>query len=312
MQTSPTLRSAIALGLLTLFGEHAYAADANVERIQAFTQKYCLECHNNTTAHGELNLERVAAAAQITGDFRRWTKVVELIRNGAMPPEDAKNLPPLEERNAVIAAVESVLLEEAKKHTGDPGVVLPRRLSNTEFDLSVRDLTGVDIRPTRDFPADPAGGEGFDNTGEALTMSSSLLKKYLAAAEHVADHLVLMTDGLEFAPFPVSSYNERKKLTEQAVINFYRQHDVKLSDYLGAAWRYRHRGDADRDVSIEAWASRAGLSGKYLALVWQTLEDASASSAFLKRIGEQWKQLPAPLANERPAELAALERQINV
>src|SRR5204862_4534278 len=105
------------------------------------------------------------------------------------------------------AARQGILLEEAKRHAGDPGVILPRRLSNTEYDLSIRDLTGIAMRPTRDFPVDPAAGEGFDNTGEALGMSPSLLKKYLAAAQLVSDHMVLKTSGVTFAPFPVTCYS---------------------------------------------------------------------------------------------------------
>ena len=59
--------------------------------------------------------------------------------------------------------------------------MLARRLSNAEFDYTIGDLTGVDIRPTREFPVDPANEAGFDNSGESLAMSPALLKKYLAA-----------------------------------------------------------------------------------------------------------------------------------
>ena len=83
-----------------------------------------------------------------------------------------------------------------------PGPVLARRLSNAEYDYTIRDLTGVDIRPTREFPVDPANEAGFDNSGESLAMSPALLKKYLAAARLVADHLVLKPDGFAFAPHP--------------------------------------------------------------------------------------------------------------
>src|SRR4029078_708620 len=89
---------------------------------------------------------------------------------------------------------------EAKKLTGDPGVVLPRRLTNAEYNYTIRDLTGVDIRPADSFPIDPASGEGFSNTGEALVMSPNLFKKYYAAAQQVASHALLTTTGLPFAP----------------------------------------------------------------------------------------------------------------
>ena len=60
-------------------------------------------------------------------------------------------------------------------------MVLARRLTNEEYNYSIRDLTGQDIRPTREFPVDPSNTAGFDNSGESLVMSSALLDKYLKA-----------------------------------------------------------------------------------------------------------------------------------
>jgi hypothetical protein len=262
-------------------------ADVFQEKIEPFAKKYCHTCHNKKQAKGELDLTRYARDSDVTSDFRRWNSVIEFVRKGVMPPA-GKLQPTLEERDAVVGAVEAILLVEAKKHAGDPGVVLPRRLSNTEYELSIRDLTGVPIRATKEFPVDPAGGEGFNNTGEVLTITPSLLNKYLGAAQLVSDHMVLKPSGITFAPFPVTSYAERTKLTEQAIIDFYRQHDVRISDYLEAAWRYRHRGEGERGVGLEAWAARRKLSGKYLALVSKTLDEAKTGAGYLKQLGAMW------------------------
>lgn len=318
-----------ATAVILIFAASSLADDSYQQQVQPFIQEHCVRCHGATKPKGELDLSRVSESRQVTADFRRWENVIEFIRNGEMPPEDEPQ-PEIGERKMVVEALQGILLEEAKRHAGDPGVVLPRRLSNTEYDLSIRDLTGVDIRPTRDFPADPAAGEGFDNTGEALGLSPNLLKKYLAAAQEVSDHMVLRPTGISFAPFPVTSYNEQKKLTEGAIIEFYQRHAVKLADYLEAAWRYRHRGDAERDVDIATWAQRhpvgvpasagsqqpakAGtptLSGKYLALVSTTLNEASSGEGYLKQIGELWNAIPAPTdATSRPRDLESLQRLI--
>jgi hypothetical protein len=286
----------------------ASRADVFHDRVEGFTKKYCFSCHNSKKAKGGLDLGRYASDRDVTGDFRRWHDVVEFVRKGQMPPSD-KLQPTLEERNAAVEAIEAILLVEAKKNAGDPGFVPPRRLSNTEYDLSVRDLTGVSIRATAEFPVDPAGGEGFDNTGEALGMTPTLLNKYLGAAQFVSDHLVLKPHGIAFAPFPVTSYNERKKLTEQAILDFYRSHAVRIDDYLEAAWRYRHRASADRGVSLEAWAERYKLSAKYLALVSRTLDEAKTGTGYLKELGFKWDSLPAPTkAVDVPQELRELQR----
>lgn len=299
--------------VLLVLGAIAPSAQADVfqEKIEPFAKKYCHTCHNKKQAKGELDLTRYARDGDVASDFRRWNNVMEFVRKGEMPPSDRKLQPTLEERSAVVRAVEAILLVEAKKHAGDPGVVLPRRLSTTEYDLSIRDLTGVPIRATKEFPVDPAGGEGFNNTGEALGMTPSLLNKYLGAAQYVSDHLVLKPTGITFAPFPVTSYAERTKLTEQAIIDFYRQHDVRISDYLEAAWRYRHRAESVRGVSLEAWADRHKLSGTYLALVAKTLDDAKTGAGYLKQLGDMWDAVPAPAkAGGVPNELIECERFI--
>ena len=281
-------------------------ADEYVDRVLPYVQKFCVECHNNKVHKGELDLTRFTGSTDVTASFRRWNNIIEFIRNGEMPPKKAKQ-PSITESNAVVDSVDRILLAEAVKHAGDPGIVLPRRLSNTEYDTAIRALTGVDIQPTSDFPADPAGGEGFDNTGEALGTSPNLVGKYLSAAQLVADHLVLKPDGISFAPFPVTSYNERKKLTELAIIDFYEDHSVDIVQYLEAAWRYRHRQKKDQQLTIDQWASQRGLSGKYLSLVWQTLSESSSQSGFLKELSAAWDAVPAPVNDiDRPVEFRDL------
>lgn len=301
---------AMAVVLLGMADSRQAHADVFQEKVEPFAKKYCHSCHNKKQAKGELDLSRFASDRDIIGDFRRWINVVDFVRKGEMPPND-KLQPTLDERSAFVAAIEAILLVEAKKNAGDPGVVLPRRLSNTEYDLSIRDLTGVPIRATKEFPVDPAGGEGFNNTGEALGMTPSLLNKYLGAAQFVSEHLVLKPDGITFAPFPVTSYNERKKLTEQAIIDFYRRHDVRVGEYLEAAWRYRYRGEADRRVSLDEWAQRHKLSGKYLTLVLKTLDEAKTSAGYMKQLGAKWHSLPSPTnPTTVPPEVRELESLI--
>lgn len=309
-----TLR--ISLSLLILVGSlsplQADNADTYRARVQPYIQKYCVACHNSDTAKGDLNLASVKSSSDVIAGFRRWNNVIEFIQAGEMPPEDAAQ-PSIEESNAVVENIRSILIAEARKQAGDPGPVPPRRLSNAEYDLSIRELTGIDIPATKDFPVDPAGGEGFDNTGEALGMSPNLLKKYLTAAQLVSDHLVLKPQGISFAPFPVTSYNERKKLTEDAIIGFYQSHDVSTLDYLEAAWRFRYRASDLQGIGIEAWAERLGLSPSYLQIVWRFLTAEPLQQEFQARFSQAWNSIPAPVdQSSQPAELLTLRDLIEM
>ena len=57
----------------------------------------------------------------------------------------------------------------------------------------MRDLLGVDFHPADDFPQDDSG-YGFDNIGDALSLSPVLMEKYFAAAEKVA-HVAIFGQG---------------------------------------------------------------------------------------------------------------------
>ena len=68
---------------------------------------------------------------------------------------------------------------EAEKNADDPGWVVARRLSHSEFAYVLQDLTGLRSTHSYPLPVDPANEQGFDNTGESLSVSPALIKKYL-------------------------------------------------------------------------------------------------------------------------------------
>jgi hypothetical protein len=83
--------------------------------------------------------------------MRRLETVVEMLTSGEMPPEKAKQRPGDEVRAQVVAWIRALREHEGARNAGDPGPVLARRLSNAEYDYTIRDLTGVDLRPSREF-----------------------------------------------------------------------------------------------------------------------------------------------------------------
>ena len=87
---------------------------------------------------------------------------------------------------------------------------MPRRGRKSLVNCLLTNLTIV-IRPTREFPVDPANEAGFDNSGESLSMSPALVKRSLAAARLVADHVVLTPEGFVFAPHPAVTDTDRDK-----------------------------------------------------------------------------------------------------
>src|SRR5271156_4376957 len=156
----------------------------------------------------------------VTADFARGALLADRLKAREIPPKPIPP-PPAAEAQQVIDWVASVRAAEIKKAAGDPGVVLARRLSNAEYDYTIRDLTGQDMNVARQFPVDPANQAGFDNSGESLTMSPALLNKYLKAAREIADHAVLTPDGIDFAPYYMRVESDRDKYSIQRIVAFY-------------------------------------------------------------------------------------------
>jgi hypothetical protein len=263
--------------------------------VQPFLESYCISCHGPKKPKAALDLSRDLSVNAIALNAAQWEIVLERLQKHEMPPEKAKRQPKPDERAAVIAWIRDLLDQEAHHNSQDPGTVLARRLSNAEFDYTIRDLTGVDIRPTREFPVDPANEAGFDNSGESLAMSPALVKKYLAAGRLVADHVVLKPKGFVFAPHPVVTDTDRDKYCVHRILAFYDRHKVDYADYFLAAWKFRYRDRFGRaDAELSYFARKAGLSAKYLALVWSALSKAEGETGPLAVVRRIWGDLPGP------------------
>jgi hypothetical protein len=266
---------------------HVASADY-ADAVLPVMKKYCLGCHSTQAKKGSLDLERFATVADIRKDLKVWQSVIEQVEAGEMPPKERPQLTAAE-KNQFLRWVREFLDAEAKARTGDPGRVPLRRLSNAEYDATIRDLTGVDLRPARDFPADGAAGEGFTNAAEALTdISPALLTKYLNAAKDIAEHAVLLPDGFRF-----SRSKTRRDWTDEgtaALRKFYAPfaaEDGKLpvQPYLAATVRHRA---ALTTGQIAAVAAQENLNAKYLGVLWRTLTDPTPSQP-LDAIRAKWR-----------------------
>ena len=280
----------------------AYAND-----IQPLLKNYCLDCHSEKAMKGELDLERFSSVTEARKDLRPWPLIVEMLENGEMPPK-GKPQPTAEERKRLIAWTKSFIDTEARARAGDPGKVVLRRLNNAEYNYTTRDLTGVGLQPTREFPADGAAGEGFTNTGETLVMSPALLSKFLIAAKEITSHAVLLPDGFRFSP--VKTQNDWTNESIAELRKTYKSFNAGPDDgrldfkpYLSATIRYRDELLAGK-IAIDAVAEKEKLSPKYLSILWQTLTDKQPSAP-LDQICLKWRQAEAKDVEAVAAEIRA-------
>src|SRR6266568_95692 len=114
--------------------------------VRPLVHKYCLACHATKVKKGDLDLERFATVDDVRKDVKPWQAVIEMLEAGEMPPK-GKPQPSADERKRIIAWTRGFLDAEALARQGDPGRVPLRRLSHAEYDATIRDLTGVELRP---------------------------------------------------------------------------------------------------------------------------------------------------------------------
>lgn len=289
--------------------------------IRPLLKSRCITCHSTQEAEGELDLEQFASISDVRKQPRIWLKVVEMIDNGEMPPKEAPALSE-DQRKLLRGWIDRYLKAEGQASAGDPGPVVLRRLSNAEYTYTIRDLTGARLDPTKEFPVDGAGGEGFTNAGNALVMSPALFTKYLDAAKQIAQHAVLLPDGFRFSNSSTSSDWTNEILA--GIKDIY----LKYSDSSGAT-RVNIQGivfdtnDGGRlpiekylsvtlsertalkqgTKTIESLAQEHGLSPKYLGSLW-TLMQAKELSPLLAGIQSRWNVA-------KPDQVADLAKEIH-
>lgn len=157
---------------------------ASFERVvKPFIDRHCIDCHNDKRQKGGMNFATLKDADAIVAHLDDVEHMLLKLRTGEMPPEDEERPDP-KDVEAVAQWFQAEFARLERVTPPDPGRITARRLNRTEYNNTVRDLFGVDIRPAEDFPQDDAG-YGFDNIADVLSLSPVLFEKYMVAAEKV-------------------------------------------------------------------------------------------------------------------------------
>lgn len=169
----------------------------------------CMACHNPGTASGGLNITGFEQLETVESRRERWEKIVHKVKTGEMPPP---NFPKLDEaaKDALVTAAGAEFDRLDALATPDPGRVTARRLNRVEYSNTIRDLLGVRYDARTEFPSDDSG-HGFDNIGDVLTISPTLMDKYVYAAE-VISRRALAADPLPAKPVETTYEGKNKTI----------------------------------------------------------------------------------------------------
>ena len=311
---SPMIRFLIpaVVACVTLTAAADDAADrakAYADRIHPLLVKTCGKCHGKEPEDNDLDLTSLGTAEALLAQPKVLEDIADRLNEGDMPPKKSPQ-PSLAERDQLLGWIGAAVDEAAAAHAGDPGPVTLRRLTNAEYDHAVRDLTGVDVQPTRagEFAPDSVGGEGFANVGEAMPMTPGLVERYHQAARYVAARAVLLPTGFRFSSSPDGP--DWTAEAEKALRSFHSRYagpngEPPLAAHLAATLKHRDRLTRGGPAAIAEVAAEEKLNATYLAALWAGL--SVQPTAVPDAQSKQWEAKAAQVEAERKLRQSALD-----
>ncbi len=177
--------------LLLSFSVNAEKSDiADFEsQVRPFINKYCHDCHGGKKVKGKVDFTKITTAQELDASFELWESVVDLLMEGEMPPDAAKQ-PPAGELTPILSWYKHNFVDSVEPH---PGVYQVRRLSAHEYRNTIGSILGFDPEVSvmeaeqtdiewslimKLLPTDPPGKSGFKNDTSGNPLTSIVWDQY--------------------------------------------------------------------------------------------------------------------------------------
>lgn len=144
----------------------------------------CFDCHDQGTAGGDLDLEGLVQTKPFVINRAHWLDVIEQLKVRSMPPADA-NQPSEHDRRTILGWLTDRIENFDYTTVRKAGMIPAKRLTHDEYNNTVRDLVGIDLRPADRFPPDLTASSGFKNSANSLFIQPVTMERYLGAAEAI-------------------------------------------------------------------------------------------------------------------------------
>lgn len=168
----------LLLGMAAVMaGAPLVSAEPSETSLSVFLRQQCADCHSGQTAEAGLDVLALPEKFDDVSTFAKWERLHDRVASGEMPPPDASTLSETEKKSFLSPLADQL----TKAHQARKGTVL-RRLNRQEYENTVNDLLGTNLRLREYLPQDGIS-EHFDTIGDSLGMSSVAMQRYIDAAE---------------------------------------------------------------------------------------------------------------------------------
>ncbi|MEN9018996.1 MAG: DUF1587 domain-containing protein, partial [Verrucomicrobiales bacterium] len=151
-----------------LAGEIPAGKSGFESHIRPFFETHCVECHGPDKSKGKITLHSLDGDLAAGRELERWELILDALKHQEMPPEEQENRPSAADRNAVVKWIESSLRDYVQRAGKDMVATMTRRLTNFEYQNTIRDLLGIELELAKDLPLDPNKPYHFNNTAELM------------------------------------------------------------------------------------------------------------------------------------------------
>ncbi|MGY8654324.1 MAG: DUF1592 domain-containing protein [Verrucomicrobiia bacterium] len=192
---------ALALAITCLFSPSALSASSFETDVKPFLATYCLECHGGgKKVKGKVDFTKIKTQADLDAHFETWETAIELMREGEMPPDAAKQ-PNADDLAKIYGWYQKRFVESVEAH---PGTFKPRRLSAHEYRNTLRSVLGFDLEVAiieaeqtviekslvlKLLPTDPPGKSGFKNDTSGNPLTTVIWDQYSYLADSALEEL---------------------------------------------------------------------------------------------------------------------------
>ena len=278
----------IALAGAGLTGVPAAARNASVQPTtpdRSLLDRYCVSCHNTRQQTAGLAFD-TKDVGRVGTEPRTWERVARQLRSGMMPPPGSPRPDPVGSQ-AFAAALEAEI-DTAAAASPRPGRPVIHRLNRAEYANAIRDLLDIEIDASSLLPADESLG-GFDNIGGVLSISPSLLERYLSAARKISR--LAVGDPTIGPAFASKTYEAPQTVFQDARMS----EDLPFGSRGGLAVRHHFPLDAEYVCRIRL---RRNILGYVRGLTDPHLLEVRLDGTRVKRftIGGNRQLAPAPLS----------------
>ena len=151
-------------------------------------RKHCFECHNSEDLHGDVDLKSAENLRLLLKNRRQWEAAREVLKSGEMPP-DEEDQPSDEQRELMIRFLDRTLDALPCDESSNPETPPVRRLTRHQYDLTVADFTGLNLKFSETFAPDPVSF-GFEGASGWQGLTQVVIDQYADAATKIRKRLL--------------------------------------------------------------------------------------------------------------------------